>query len=310
MLADSAEATAGLPRAEVSSARDAFASADAYLAWNAERPGDILDLVAPLPESDYVRLWVHRLAFPAGAVFALRLVGADEPPIQPPLVQTPDDFLARVLGQARAPASVDCHSVWPHRQAYRFDMPPMANPAPGGMGRIRFTCLGKQRESRGYLLALDQIGVDPAPATPDGWYEIEYAAISAARGGITARRMSYGREDFFGWGGREIAAAEPSSVQLALDLAATGAVPDRVELRGIVESGEWSVGVEGQAPVAIAPSEGAREASVWQLTMADTRPAPVALRVQVQCHSKQSRVLLDAWHPLTGESETAPASRQ
>ncbi|MDP6107400.1 MAG: hypothetical protein QGI33_03055, partial [Candidatus Brocadiia bacterium] len=299
-LASAAEATAGLARSETSGARDAFASADAYLAWNAERPGDMLDLLAPLPESRYARLWVHRLAFPAGGVFGIRLVDAGEPQTSPRSAQTPDDFLARVLGHARTPASVDYHSVWPHRQAYRYDMPPMLSPAPGGIGRIRFTCLSKQRGSRGYLMALDQIGVDPAPATPAGWREIEDAVAEPGTGPVTIHLMPYGREDFFAWGGREVVARAPSTARIRLDLPVAGINATGVELRGVGESGEWSVSLAGQPPVAIAAKGGAGEVATWRLDLNAPSATPTSLVLEVRCASETGRLLLDAWRPVEG----------
>jgi hypothetical protein len=296
-LAAAAEATAGEVRAETVGAKDVFASGDAYLAWNADRPGDALDLLAPMPESQYARLWVHRLLFGAGGTFAIELAAPEEAEARFGYEKTPEGFLDRVLGRANAPASVDCYDVWPHRQAYRFDMPPMLNPAPGRLGRIRFICVTKQLRSRGYLLAIDQLGIDPPPPAPQGWHEMERAMVQATRGEVVAELMACGREDFFGWGGREITAHGPGSVEISLAMG--GAPVAAVEVRGIAEGEEWNAVAEDGPAQAIASLEGAKEPSVWRMALGQARDAAGVLRLTLRCESGKGRVLLDAWRAVS-----------
>jgi hypothetical protein len=283
--------------------KDAFASGDAFLAWNAERPGDVLDLVVPMPESRYVGLWYHRLLFPAGGVFRIELAEADEPFGRPPLARSEADFTARVLGQARAAASIDCYDFWPHRQAYRFEMPVMLNPAPGRRGRIRFTAMTKQRASRGYLLAVDQIGMDPAPPTPDGWHEMESSPIpDVGRNGIpsdkgaavTAERMPYGRPDFHGWGGLQVDAEAPGAITLSL-FGPTEPPANAVQLRGVVGSGEWKAGIGDRAVHVALGVQEKDEPVPWTLPLAVTPHQNDALELEVRALSGEGRLLLDAW---------------
>ncbi len=333
-LAAAAEASRGTARAETVGAKDAFASCDAYLAWNAEHPGDVLDLVVPMPDSRYVRLWYHRLLFPAGGLFRIELAAADEPMPRPSIARDEADFQARVLGQARAPASIDCYDFWAHRQAYRFDMPVMLNPAPGRQGRIRFVLMSKQRDSRGYLLAIDQIGLDPAPPTPEGWHEMESARVFRGGVGVTARRMPYGRPDFHGWGGLQFDAQGPSSITVSL-VHSTASPPGRaIELRGIVESGEWGAQIEGSPAAADGPSgrasdstgrqgaRGARAARIgdgpltvtltagetdkptqWSLPCARHRDGKNVLDLRIHARSREGRLLLDGWRLAPASTE-------
>lgn len=293
-LASVAGASCGRARAETVGAKDAFASADAFLAWNAERPGDALDLVVPMPESPYVRLWYHRLLSCAGGVFRIELAGADEPFGRPPLARNEDEFTARVLGQARARASIDCYDFWPHRQAYRFEMPIMLNPAPGRRGRIRFTAMTKQRESRGYLLAVDQIGLDPAPPTPDGWHEIESSPVVDESAVVAAERMPYGRPDFHGWGGLQVRAEAPGSITLSL-FQATGPPPEGIQLRGVVESGAWRAQIGNGAADAVLDGQEKNEPILWTLPLTSTPEGNNALELKIRAESREGRLLLDAW---------------
>ncbi len=284
-LASAAEASAGEVRAAATGALDVFASGDAYLAWNAERPGDYVDLPVWLPESRYARVWVHRLLFMAGGTFAITL----EPPDDAAAVAyTKSDagYLGRVLGRATTEASLDCYEVWPHRQAYRFDMPPMLNPAPGKLGRLRFTCITKPPASRGYLLAIDQLGIDPAPRAQDGWREVEALTSVRVTQGLSAEVMPFGRADLSGWGGRELLAGRVGEVTITL-IGPGGPPATRVvELRGLAVEGEWAA---GEAPLASPPN--AKEPSVWRLPVGDDAT------LTIRCISGEGRLLLDAWRP-------------
>jgi len=286
-LAEAAEASAGRARAETTGALDVFASGDAYLAWNADRPGDHLDLPAPMPASRYVRLWVHRLLFMAGGTFAISLEPPDAGGAGFEYAKSDSAYLDRVLGRATAEASVECYDVWPHRQAYRFDMTPMLNPAPGATGRIRFTCITKPRGSRGYLLAIDQLGIDPAPPGEDGWTQFEGAAVASSTSGVSAALMRYGREDFQGWGGREVVAEQTGAVTIAV-VGAAGPPAGAVELRGGAVEGEWSASAGGE-DVPLTSTEQAKEPTVWRV------PVEAGAELTVRCTSGPGKLLLDAW---------------
>lgn len=297
-LADSAEATVGMVRAETVGAKDAFASAGAYLAWNAVKPGDAMDLLVDLPLTRYVRLWYHRLLFPAGGVFKIRLAASDAPVPGLELAKSPTDFRSRVLGLKAGPASIECHGVWPHRQAYRFEMPIMHNPAPGARGRLRFICASKLSHSRSYLLAIDQLGMDAATATPEGWNEWEALKPERRDRTFTVAPMPYGRTDFHGWGGQRLTATAEggASTFLLFD-------PERptggsaLVLRGVVESGEWSVAA-GTGTVTPLRATSAKEPTEWTVPLGtESNAGPQG--VIVRCQSGPGSLLLDAWRHAT-----------
>jgi len=314
-FAASAEATAGIARAETAGAKDAFASGDAYLAWNAERHGDGLDLLAPMPKTAYIRLWVHRLLFPSGGVFNIKLAPPENTNPRLRMSRSDAEFRGRLLGFAQSHASVDCYDIWPHRQAYRFEMPIMHNPAPGRRGRIRFLCVSKRLDSRGYLLAIDQLGIDPAPASPPGWYEFEDAAVLRCDREASADLMAQGRADFFAWGGCELIARGPSSVSVGLMeplanppqvdasryMLRRSAPPSQrghspwLELRGIVKDGEWTAQVDDGKPQPVALEKKKKEPSVWCLRLPKAEQPPMALTLNLRCTSHGGRLLLDAW---------------
>ncbi len=294
-LANSAEATAGTARAETVGAKDAFASADAYLAWNAVKPGDVLDLLADLPPTRYVRLWVHRLLFPAGGVFKIQLAAVDEPVPDLDLARSPADFRSRVLGLKAGPASIDCYGVWPHRQAYRFEMPIMLNPAPGVRGRLRFICVSKPASSRGYLLAIDQLGMDAAPVTPAGWNEWEEMTPVRLDRTVTATPMSRGRVGFCGWGGQRLtvtSAAGGAGAFLLFD-PERPAGGKRLVVRGMVESGQWSIST-GTGPGTPLRADSAKKPMEWTVPL-EPESGAGPLRVTVRCQDGPGSLLLDAW---------------
>lgn len=298
-FAGSAEPTTGPVRTGTTGTLDSFASGGAFLAWNAERRGDCLDLPVPLPASRYVRLWYHRLLFPSGGVFGIEVVAADEPAGDVRQAMGDADFRARVLGMSRAVASIDCYDVWPHRQAYRFDMPPVLNPAPGGFGRVRFRCTSKAGGSRGYLLAVDQLGLDPPPAAPGGWRQMEDAAAAVPVQADRVGRMPVGRTDFQGWGGLEAVGGRGLvSVRLVQSVAMAAACA--VEVRGIPVSGSWTGAVgEGAETELAAPPDG-KGPCLWRLPVSDTSVGPRAQTLRLRCGDAKGRLLLDAWRPLTG----------
>lgn len=290
-LAAAAEASAGEVRAETTGAEDAFASGGAYLAWNAERPGDYLDLLVPVPASRYVRLWVHRLLFRSGGSFAISLAAPDDAGAGFGYSKDPAGYLDRVLGRATAKASVECYDVWPHRQAYRFEMPPMLSPARGGVARLRFTCITRPSGSRGYLLALDQLGLDPAPPTEDGWHEFESAPARVVGTSLGADLMAYGRADFSGWGGRELRTERTGEAAISL-VGPAGPAAGAVEVRGLAFEGAWTARAGGEE-VTLASPEGAREPSSWLVPV----PAGEATLV-LRCTAGPGRLLLDAWRQV------------
>lgn len=299
-LAATAEAGSGSVSASEVGAKDAFASADAYLAWNAERPGDVLDLIAPMPMTQYARLWVHRLLFPAGGSFSIELAAADDTGPQRLLGKTDADFRTRVLGQSTSRARVECYDVWPHRQAYRFEMPIMLNPAPGERGRIRFTCASKRSQSRGYLLAIDQLGLNPAPSSPPGWHEMENTVVRRCADGAAAELMTYGRQDFYAWGGREVVARGEAAVQIALAEPLARLPVQALEIRGLILGGDWraSAGDDDARPLAQSKAKG--EPSVWRLSLGQSCSCPAALTLTVTCGPGKGQLLLDAWRFVAG----------
>ena len=293
-FADSAEATVGHARAETVGAADAFASAGAYLAWNAVEPGDTLDLLVDLPPTRYVRLWYHRLQFPAGGVFKIQLAAMDEPVPELELARSPTDFRTRVLGLRAGRASIDCHGVWPHRQAYRFQMPIMHNPAPGTRGRLRFVCASKPGNSRGYLLAIDQLGIDAAPVVPPGWNSWEGVKEAGDRRTLQVIPMPSGRPDFHSWGGLQLAAttAESESTFLLFTPDHPGA-GNAVVLRGAIESGSWCVTAGAGAMTPLTPGP-AGKPSEWTVPLGPESD-DVPLRVTARCQSRRGSLLLNAW---------------
>ena len=177
----------------------------------------------------------------------------------------------------------------------------MHNPAPGRRGRIRFVCVSRRLDSRGYLLAIDQLGIDPAPPSPPGWNEFESAAILRRDSNASADLMSLGRDDFFGWGGRVLAARGRASVVVSLLEAFAGSGTGGVELRGIVESGDWAAQIDGAKPQPIVPKKKAKQPSLWRLRFSKAQHPPVVLTLTLNCRSaKGGRLMLDAWR--TGEA--------
>ncbi len=289
-LAAAAEASAGQARAETVGALDVFASGGAFLAWNADQPGDKLDLIAPMPESRYARMWYHRLALLAGGTFAIELAPPDGEADGFAYAKSSQAFLDRVLGRATARASIDCYGIWPHRQAYRSDMVPMLNPAPGELARIRFTCVTKSLASRGYLLAVDQIGVDPPPPAPEGWQEMESAS---GEGDLLMGLMPYGRLDFHGWGGLLAAGKGQARIALAASIGQAGA--NAIELRGVVEDGEWYATIDGAAEQSLAPAANPKEPALWYLPLPADFEAPGELTLTVRNARAEGSLMLDAW---------------
>jgi len=243
-----------------------------------------------MPEGRYVRPWYHRLLFLAGGTFAIELAPPDEQVGEFDYSKSSQAFLDRVLGRATAEASIDCFDVWPHRQAYRFDMPPMLNPAPGRLGRIRFTCVTKSLRSRGYLLAIDQLGLDLPPPAPEGWIELE-AVGERAGSGLDLSLMIYGRTDFHGWGGLQVTGRGGAELPLPVS---TGKAANAIELRGVVESGEWFAAAEG-GEVELTTPEKAKEPSVWSLPLAQAFEPPGTLTLTIRGETQDGILLLDAW---------------
>ena len=68
-----------------------------------------------------------------------------------------------------------------------------------------------------------------------------------------------------------------------------------VEVRGAVESGEWTIGLDGAAPRRISVPKGAKEPWTWRVTFSQPRSLPLSLTLAVRCESRRGRLLLDAW---------------
>jgi len=297
-LAASATATDGWVRAETVGAWDAFASGAAYLAWNARRPGASMDLLVPTPPTLYVQPWYHRLQFPSGASFELELVRLNEPVTRAEYSKDDAGFRSRVLGQSTGRARINSFGVVPWRQPGVDMLPIMRNPSPGHLARLRFRCITKQ--GRAYLLVLDQLGMNPCPATPKGWQEFEAAPVIEAGLDVTADLMKYGRRDFHGWGGREMQARLPGAATIMLVRLTAAPAGKSVQIRGRLEEGRWTLRVQGEATgeVTLELKKGDKppaEPSLWTIPLSGPLAAPVTARLSVQCHSRTGRLLLDGW---------------
>jgi hypothetical protein len=193
----------------------------------------------------------------------------------------------------------------------------MLNPNPGGMARMRFTCVTKRSAARSYLLSLDRLGLEPAPATPTGWHECEDAPVLFCSAGSGADFMQPGRSDFHGWGGRAVTGPVAGTVKLCLFDARAGKTAEAVELRGVLEAGAWLVEVNGGEQVELKLDSGGKdgrkrggrkkkkrgkqEPTIWRLPFPAgfERPANVTLRLRSA--ASNSRLLLDAWRWGTGQ---------
>ncbi|NOX53529.1 MAG: hypothetical protein GXP27_03660, partial [Planctomycetes bacterium] len=258
---------------------------------------------------------------PAGGVFRIELTRMDTPPhgLEPALDEA--EWTARVLGRSPGPVAIDCYDFWPHRQAYRFEMPPLRNPAPGQMARIRFTCMGKQRESRGYLLAIDQIGLDPAPLAPEDWHALETTVVVRHDAHLSVAPMAIGRSDFYGWGGLQLTASRPGRAVICLSAPVASPQAQAIELRGVVEQGDWRIQFTGWPGILARPASSHDKPTVWTIPLPEPLSAPCTLQLEIVAAARveskaapshrrskrESRLLLDAWRFLP---QSPPKQRQ
>lgn len=296
-LAGAAVASNGRATAESNGALDAFSSGDAYLAWNAGRVGETLDIFAKFPKSQYVRLWYHRLMFLNGGVFNINLLPTDTQAQTHRIAQSDEDFRSRVLGQSQSESSITCYDNWPHRQAYRFLMPIVINPSPGQLGRIRFTCATKPPGSRGYMLAIDQLGLESAPTTPPGWFDFESTIARPDR----IREMQAGRPDFYGWGGLELSHTQPNQPDLEVGLHRITAAKasSTVIVRGLIQSGSWRAQVVDSSDLIELVQAQTDVPTEWRFALRQPVTGPLEVKLVLCCTSDKGMILLDAWR--TGE---------
>jgi len=296
-LAESAVASYGTATAEKNKATDVYSSGDAYLAWNAGRAAETLDVFTHFPQSRYVRVWYHRLLFLNGGVFNIDLLPIGSQRHSYRIAQSDADFSSRVLGQSQSASSISCYDHWPHRQAYRFMMPVIQNPSPGQMGRIRFTCTTKSPRSRGYMLAIDQMGIEASPVTPRGWHEFE----STVTKNDQIRQMPSGRQDFYGWGGLEFVCAHPKQRDIAVSLHRPTAAKasSKIALRGLIQSGSWKAQVVDSPDAIDLVNAKSNVPAEWRLALRQTVAGPLNAKLVLRCTSGKGVLLLDAWR--TGE---------
>jgi len=110
--------------------------------------------------------------------------------------------------------------------------------------------------------------------------------------------MSLGRDDFFGWGGRELAASGPASIVIALMEPLAGPPTEGIELRGTVEFGGWTAQTDGAEPQRINSPKNVKGPSVWRLHPAKVRDCPRELTLKLCCTSRGGRLVLDAWRTV------------
>jgi hypothetical protein len=289
-LAASAVASSGQATSGKNGAKDVFSSGDAYLAWNAGRVGETLDVFVRFPKSRFVRLWYHRVLFFNGGVFNIDFLPIDSETQTRRIAQSDEDFRSRILGQSQSASSINCYNFWPHRQAYRFMMPIVRNPAPGRLGRIRFTCTTKAQGSRGYMLAVDQIGIEAAPSTPSGWVEFESVSLHK-------NQMHQGHPDFFGWGGVQLAHAsskQRDSVVTICRLTAAKA-SSTFTLRGLIKSGSWKAQVvDSSSPIELTQPK-PNSPTEWNIALRTPMEGPLSVKLIFKCTSEKGLLWLDAW---------------
>ena len=183
-------------------------------------------------------------------------------------------------------------------------MPPVLNPAPGRRGRIRFRCTSKAGGSRGYPLAVDQLGLDPSSAAPPGWRQMESAGAVSVGRTESVRLMPVGRRDFQGWGGLEVTGSdrEPAGVQLIQPTAL--ARTHAIEVRGLVVAGAWAAAIDGGDETELAVTGKEATPCAWRLPVAGPGAGPWTRTLGLRCSAVKGRLLLDAWRPVAvGEEE-------
>ena len=314
-LAKVAMASHGAVRAETVGAMDAFASGGAYLAWNAQRPGAVLDLLVPTPPTAYIRIWYHRLQFPSGASFRIELRAPDGGDTTPTWQKDDAGIRSRVLGSVNAPCRIDSYGPWPWRQAYRTTLPPLRNPCPGRVVRLRFTCVTKRSSARAYLLAVDQLGMVPCDVPPAGWQEMESAPVIDHDLSVTAGLVPVGSDQWYGWGARRVAASGPGRARIGLVRVLAGPPVAAVEVRGRVEAGRWQLRAGTGQPVDLvgpeppgkrarkgrrAPRQKPAQPVVWTVPLSTARAGPRHVLLDARCLSANGVLVLDAWRFVPG----------
>jgi len=308
-LAVAAVSGGGDVRASTSGGMDALASGGAYLAWDADGPGAAMDLLVPTPLARYVSVWYSKVMCPAGASFNVELLPPEQTEVRPLFEKGDADFLGRVLGRAAGVCRIDCFGTWPWARKAVHRMRPMLNPNPGGVGRLRFLCVTKR--GRAYLLALDQLGVTPCPAAPEGWRELEETPLARGHVDVAADLMPYGGRELYGWGGRLVEACGPGSVAFRVSCPLAGPPAAALELRLRLESGVWSVRLDDGPRIELGGDAAAKgqaqgddkasgEPTLLTIPFARPHPRPLTAMLVVECRSGAGRLVLDAWR-LTPE---------
>ncbi len=272
-------------------ALDAQASGDAALAWNPPAMGDTLDLLVLSPPTPYVMVKIRPLSLPGGGRFGVWLLPVDHDDVIPLWAPGDRDFLARVLGRIDLPYPVDCYQSVPFQhQLHNVATVCLRNPSPDDLVRLRFVAAGGR--GTGQLLAVDQITMNPAPPSPVGWHEMADLPPIWANTGITAVPMEVGRLDFHGGGGMRLHAAASGSLRLRL-LDPTAPRNGTWEVRGLVESGQWSLQSADGALVSLGQS--GKEPVVWTLPSSSSQEQDLI----IECAPGGGTLLLDSWRLTT-----------
>ncbi|MCD6360117.1 MAG: hypothetical protein J7M38_04570, partial [Armatimonadetes bacterium] len=133
--------------------------------------------------------------------------------------------------------------------------------------------------------------VDPPPPAPEGWEEME-AVGEMPSGGPMVGLMQYGRTDFHGWGGLQVAGAGEARLSLVMETA--GPTAETFLLRGVVESGKWFASAGGDEQQLTSPA-GGKKPSEWSLPLGEAFAPPGVVTLTVRGDARNGSLLLDAW---------------
>lgn len=276
-----------------------------YLQILGDGPGDYVDFAVRFPPSRYFAVGTYTLWGPNRGVFELDILSKTEAKSPPTFPQGDAFYTGRILGSVPMKAPIMAGRSLSHRRdPWPEFPPPFLNPAPDGEGIIRFICQTKEQDSSAYLMLLDQLRLDPAPARP-GWREFEDALAPEVSGDMEPSLPEHGRFEWSGWGALVLAAREGASARFTLFEPACGR-RSRVAIRGALgpEDGRWQARLAGRT-VTLAPGKDDRELREWELPV-EGIALPGSFTIEFLCTgpgappsnaltSSHARLTLDAW---------------
>ncbi len=282
-----------------------------FLQVVADRPGDWVDCVVPLPASRYLSVGTVTIWGPNLGEFELDVLPREAARTGVDFEQGDAFYLGRVLGAVPMRARVFAgHSLNRRRDSSAEFSTPFLNPAPDSQGLVRFICRSKPRGSNAYRLQLDQILLATPEPPKEEWREFEAGPLPEKSDGtgVRARIPKYGRTAWSGWGALLLSGKTGGRTRIRGLVPAVTAKPKEIVIRGCLgpRQGRWQAGIGGSgAPVALTPGKDEKEVVEWALPLGDAN-LPGTFTLEIDCTSapdeparkpeeRAARLALDAW---------------